>query len=272
MKSFLASLTLLILPTGASPPTVGQPIIVLDPGPPPVIKLYTGDAAETAPAQISGEVSGGNPQLVLLGPKTSGAPYQGELTIGQANTTDTPFMEFTAEDFSFFDGMAVPLLKLKGTDSFSNPYAPFVELGRFKSVNVDMDTLEEEDDTNQTVSTTGAGVQFQAVGFAFKAPPSGRGLLIIRGDATISTAPAILLAGQIRQGTSVGAGTLTFDGLGAELTHLTWGQAGQTVTGITVPVSGLTPGDDYNASLRAAVSAAGSGTIRAGAVSWVPLY
>lgn len=49
----------LILPPGADPPTVGEPAIVLNPIPSPIIQFYTGDSDEDSPGFIQGLTGGG---------------------------------------------------------------------------------------------------------------------------------------------------------------------------------------------------------------------
>lgn len=66
---FRDPVSFLVLPPGAMPPVVGQPIIVLDPGPPPSLKFFTGDADEDSPGAIFSQAFvTGEMILTLLSP------------------------------------------------------------------------------------------------------------------------------------------------------------------------------------------------------------
>jgi len=69
---FRDPISFLVLPPGAVPPTVGQSIILLDPGPPPILRFYTGDSDEAFPGSILTTLDGSRVALELQSPVHSG--------------------------------------------------------------------------------------------------------------------------------------------------------------------------------------------------------
>jgi hypothetical protein len=286
----------LILPPGAVPPTPGQSIIVINPGPPPVIQLYTGDSDERTPADIRANVSGGNPQLNLTGPDIIASTLgPASITLGMSSPVNgESFIEAFAGDFAFYDGGGTPLLKLHGTESFISPYSPFAELIKFKSNSTDMQDKFDVNgtDVNALVNTTYATPTGQLCGVAFVAPPSGRGLVTwhMRADFNFSGAAAlsrsVRACAVLRNGSTIGAGTdpnlaegqaTPNDdiGCGHAITHPTGtGSIGGPAQHGLFHVSGLTPGNDYNVFLQAKCNSATTFTydVLFQKVGWTPLY
>jgi len=263
----------LILPPGATPPTTGQSIIVLDPGPPPAIQLYTGLAAEKTPASLTASESAGIPRLIIAGPDTTATAFgPAFFKMGIDNgASPESFVELFTEDFTVYDNSAaVKLLALKGTNSFDSPIVPYADIVRFKTLSTSMmDAFVSSSTDNLTQNNTAYAAPANSVGLTFKAPPSGRGLVTWRGraDANFSAAAGVQIgrsvwcAPQLRNGASIGAGTdpNLLEAVASPTDDIAagWGEfaTGPVVIGMPpvtgiAHVSGLTFNNDYNLQLR----------------------
>lgn len=133
--------------------------------------------------------------------------------------------------------------------------------------------------TNQAIYNLTAGSLGSAdAGFTFIAPPSGAGSFAVGAFGQVTAGLTGKFWGEIRDGGTIGTGTLVWDG-----NTDNGPQIRATADGITTPfyigsapalVTGLTPGNTYNASGWFAVAAVGGGgtgvSIFARQVSWIP--
>jgi hypothetical protein len=229
-------LRILILPEDiAIPPPVGQSALVLNPGPPPEIDFYTGDALETVPAKIS--TSAG--RLNLIAPDLGASPVPSIVLDGRSNGAIT----LTADAGIVFSG------------------------GYRAAVGDVMAILESTQNTaiNGQVNTAMAGFN---CGFPFTAPPSGRILINIKVRAQINATAAvrrvIIFSPRLGTGSTVGAGTaLTINGITTPADSVAWefdncGFLG-TSEGQASSVffkSGLTAGNPYNIEIWARINSA----------------
>lgn len=129
----------------------------------------------------------------------------------------------------------------------------------------------DETNFNSTSYTLGGAT----VGIAFTAPTSGRVLLLVSGRIHLNSATGqrVLLAGEVRTGSTVGSGTVVY--AAADDDALEVGQTANDRLGGTrsVPVEGLTAGSTYNVSLwhRNAASVASAASIFYRAVQVIPI-
>ena len=283
----------LILPPGAVPPTVGLTIIVIDPGPPPSIKLYTGDSDELSPAQIRAMTSLGIPQLVIEGPDTNSSVYgPASITegISQGGANNESFVEIIAEDI-FLRNASEALYYLRSHGANGGDVTPpplsYVDISRFKTTSTNMQPKTDVEDGDLAALVNTAYVVGATVcGFSFVAPPSGRGILTMSCRAQINTTAAVhrilLFSARIGTGSTLGAGTsqtieaatgfnddlaLEFDNCG--LNGTTEGQASRTFL-----VEGLTAGDTYNAVTGHRINSAVTANfdVLKRVLYWQPIY
>jgi hypothetical protein len=127
--------------------------------------------------------------------------------------------------------------------------------------------------TTGTFTTTRTGGT-SPVGVAFTAPPSGKVMIHwacgINGSGTGGSA-FYLCTFQIRQGTTVGSGTLTVagdDNKSLQVTNLVSAN-GEIQAGRSEGYASLTPGNSYNVSLMFRVGT-GTGTFSRASVNVVP--
>lgn len=101
------------------------------------------------------------------------------------------------------------------------------------------------------------------VGVAFTAPTTGRVLVLWHARFNPTSAVAAQVGFALRTGAVVGSGTLIQDGLneGCLESPNVSGGGGRVQGGTFYPLSGLTPGAQYNAVVCHRMTAAGSGTI-----------
>jgi hypothetical protein len=290
MRSQLAGLRFLILPFGVSPPSVGNPAIVLDPGPPPSIKLYTGAATELAPAIIQALVSSSRPQLQIVGPDTTASAFgPARINMGIADSNNESFAEWFVGDLAFFDNsLATPMLALHGAESFELPVEPFVSITQFTSNNTRMDPQNASSSVDDNTNTnTSYGASAANPGFSFVGPPSGRGLIWVHARITINTTAAVHrrvnVAPRLGTGSTVGGGTaqtiqsLTTpdDDVSLDFTNAFANGSVTSAFGATWgKLSGLVHGDPYNLALRFKLNSAVSANydILSQAIGWLPLY
>jgi hypothetical protein len=291
----------LVLPTGISiPPPTGSSAIFLDPGPPPVIKLYTGDAGELTPAEIRAATSLGIPQLVLTGPDTSASLYgPASITegISAGGANNEAFIELIAEDITLRNNSEA-LTYFKAHSANGGDIAPpplsYVDIARFKTSSTNMQAKFDVNgnDVNALVNTAYATPTGQLCGVSFVGPPSGRGLITwhMRADFNFSGAAAlnrsVRACAVLRNGSTIGAGTdpslaegqtTPNDdyGSGHAITHPTGtGAIGGPAQHGSFHVEGLTPGNSYNAFLQAKCNSATTFNydVLYQKIGWIPLY
>jgi len=288
----------LVLPTGISiPPPVGSSAIFLDPGPPPVIRLYTGDADELSPAELRAEVSGLNPELSITGPDINASAFgPAFIDLGMSSPVNgESFIQAFAGDIAFSDNSGNELLKLHGAESFTSPIAPFAEITRFRTFDTRMQDKYDVNgtDVNALVNTAYAVPTGQLCGVTFKGPPSGRGLITwhMRADLNFSAAAGTQIGRSVRScavlrnGSTIGAGTdpnlaegqaTPNDDMGSGLAMFCTGTAvigGPAQHGL-IHVSGLTFDADYNVFLQAKCNSATTFNydVLAQKIGWTPLY
>lgn len=122
----------------------------------------------------------------------------------------------------------------------------------------DEDTADIVGFTNTTFAS-GSPV----VGVSFTAPTTGRVLVMWHARFNPTSAVAAQVGFALRTGAVVGSGTLIQDGLneGCLESPNVSGGGGRVQGGTFYPLSGLTPGAEYNVVVCHRMSAAGSGTV-----------
>lgn len=129
---------------------------------------------------------------------------------------------------------------------------------------------------SNTSPTNGSPV----VGFSFTAPASGKVLIQCGGDIecpSIANGSIILIA-TVRSGGTVGSGTIVYDGdtsssarvIATDTSGVTGDQIRVKAGSWLDVVSGLTPGNTYNAHTRHYVTG-GTGTVRARMITVIPI-
>jgi len=251
-------LRILILPPGISiPPPVGEGAIRLDPGPPPSIDFYTGSADEANPGSIQ-TFTASVPDSLL------GVVYTSPDAVG-VNSSALTLSENVSQGFSIAELEAdrVILGAQNGAGS--------IELrdGTF-SDETSMQYKSNSDQADQNVTLT--AIQFNTVGFTFIAPKSGGGIIGIGAELDSATGFNIRCWAEIRDGGSIGSGTLRYNGnQGARrVLHESAAVGHSMEAGNSFPIDFvLTPGNTYNASLWVGVSG-GTGIMKNGMIWWMP--
>jgi hypothetical protein len=283
----------LILPPGAIPPTVGQSIIVIDPGPPPIIKLYSGDANEKTPGDIRAATSGGIPQLILDGPDTNASIFgRASITegISQGGAHNEAFIEMIAEDITLRNGSeALTYLKSHSANGgdIAPPVLSYVDIARFKTTSVNMQPAKDVQDGDLlALVNTAYAVGAVVCGFSFTAPPSGSGILTMSCRAQITTTAAVhriqLFSARVGTGSTLGAGTSQTieattgfsDDLALELDNCGFLGVVEGQGSRTFLVQGLTPGTVYNAVTGHRINNATTTTydVLKRVLYWQPIY
>lgn len=261
MRSFLANLRFLILPVNASPPTVGQPIIVIQPGPPPGIFFYTGHEDETAPGSIQSfvDVPFDLMATIINGPDSAGIGTP-QIQLGQDLAGVFSYALISADSVLLGTGASDDTVQA-GSAIYSSASQ--------------MQNKAESTAGDQAITST-SGVRYDpsgvGLGFTFKAPPSGMGILAIGAMLNAPANERLTVWGEVREGTTIGSGTIVFNGdaQGRRVGHFSTSAAQEVEAGNMWPVGGLTFNDDYNATVWAKVSG-GTGNVLGGTVQWVPL-
>jgi hypothetical protein len=299
---FKEPLRILILPEGISiPPPAGNGALVLNPGPPPEIDFYTGDVNETLPAHIvsrTAPFSG----LEIEGPDFSGLVTSQFMYVDQIN--GFPGYQVVADLIEFLATGSVSLLTLDDTlaagrtgDFFGGVLTAHQGTNKGSGFLSDSTAMLDKFDVDGTdvnaQTNTAYAAPATSVGFAFVAPPSGRGLVTWRGRMDFNFAAAagtqigrsVWVAPQLRNGSIVGAGTdpTLLEGFTSPNDDIAAG-VGEFATGtvvIAMPpvngiahVSGLTAGNDYNLQLRWRCNSATTFNfdILYQMIGWTPLY
>lgn len=129
-------------------------------------------------------------------------------------------------------------------------------------------------DQNSITSTTPV-LGSPVVGVVFTAPPSGRVRLHLFAALRITT-PAtgqIYCGVQVRAGSTIGSGTLVFDGIGTDpgCRAFLSGMVGYTAGNVSAMLEALIPGASYNCSAWYMVGAGTTGVVMARQVAVDPL-
>lgn len=195
-------------------------------------------------------------QLSLIGPSYAGGD-QGQLLIASA-TAENPFgasaMTLTAGEML----LTAVDLTLSSTNGIT--LQDTVNLGSTPAVTVTLASTNFTNGTTTSTSFTNTLTTTGIHGVAFVAPPSGEVTVIGRTIASNSTAGSFAIMDfEVRTGSTVGSGTVVraSDNFEAGLIQSsTAGNQGTVVT--TGLVSGLTPGNTYNAALTYLIGTSGT--------------
>lgn len=158
-------------------------------------------------------------------------------------------------------------------DADSDPDDIHTRLNDLEAATTNLTYPVSRTDTDKIATTTSS--RHTSVGFSFVAPPSGSGEITISADLESSdTNGACSVWVEIRTGSTVGSGTLVYDGNSIESNAQVFIDASAEIirmrAGNMDTVTGLTPGNTYNASAWV-VTTSGTATVRAIKITWKPL-